>query len=59
MEMLAKKFKIHLTSLPASPLRILPSALMTSSLATLGQTHRQRHNPQQRYYLFKKFISKE
>ena len=45
----------HLTSLSSSPLPILPSALLTSSLASsLGQTHRQGHNAQQRYYLFQK-----
>ena len=58
LEMLPKRFRIHLTSLPSSPLRILVPALFTSSLAALlGQTHRQCCNSQQRYYLVKRVIS--
>ena len=60
LELLPKRFRIHLTSLPSSPLRILVPALFTSSLAALlGQTHRQSCNSHQRYYLVKKVISKE
>ena len=54
-----KRSSSHLTSLPFSPLSILASPLLTSSLATLGQNHWQCRNPQQRYYLFKIFISKQ